>query len=166
MVNLNRRDFVTVAVAAILLSAEETKGEIMEMDSQKLKAEALATLEAYNRAWAVEGEPQRLAEFFHPEMVAITPSVRERIESGAACVEGWSAFTRAVRITAWRTHGAKVQLWGGGEVAVVTYYYDMSWETPEGKTVDAAGRDMFVLARQEGRWWAVADQFSPCPGGK
>ncbi|MCE5272997.1 nuclear transport factor 2 family protein [bacterium] len=166
MVRLTRRDFVTVAAAAILLNAEETKGETMEIDSEKLKAEALATLEAYNRAWAVEGAPERLTEFFHPEMVAITPSERERIESGAACVEGWSAFTRAVRITRWSPHGAKVQLWGGGEVAVISYYYDMSWETPEGQVVEAAGRDMFVLARQEGRWWAVADQFSPYPGGK
>jgi hypothetical protein len=26
------------------------------------------------------------------------------------------------------------------------------------------GRDMLVLVREDGRWWVVADQFSPYPG--
>jgi len=26
------------------------------------------------------------------------------------------------------------------------------------------GRDMFFFVKEKGRWWAVADQFSPYPG--
>lgn len=142
------------------------KGDGVSMDRRRLEAEALETLEALNRAWTVERAPERLARFFHPEMVAITPADRERREGAAACIQGWSGFAGAVSIKSWRTHGEKVQLWGGGSVAVITYYYDMSWETQDGKVVNSGGRDMFVLAREGGRWWAVADQFSPYPGGK
>jgi len=33
-----------------------------------------------------------------------------------------------------------------------------------GQTIKMMGRDMFVFIKENDKWWAVADQFSPCPG--
>ena len=163
MDKLGRRDFVKIAVFASVVQASALKGEKTDMDRSALESEALATVEKYNRAWTLEHAPERLKEFFHPEMVAISPGALERIEGAESCIAGWSAFADANRVTEFRTHSEKVQLWGGGTVAVVTYCYEMSWEKPDSETVNSAGLDMFVLARENGRWWAVADQFSTFP---
>jgi hypothetical protein len=32
-----------------------------------------------------------------------------------------------------------------------------------GQMIEMGGRDMFVFVKEDGRWWAVADQFSPYP---
>jgi len=32
-----------------------------------------------------------------------------------------------------------------------------------GQTVTMGGRDMMSLVNENGRWWVVADQFSPYP---
>lgn len=139
------------------------KGALSDMVRTDCESGVLETVAALNRAWTVDRAPERLAEFFHPRMVAISPSPRERIEGGRACVEGWSAFARSCRVTAWRTQGEKVELFDGGDFTVVTYYYEMSWETDKGETVETSGRDMLVLVREQGRRLVVADHFSPYP---
>ena len=45
-----------------------------------------------NRVWTVDRQPDRLAEFFHRDMVAVTPTDRHRIEGRQACVAGWKGF--------------------------------------------------------------------------
>jgi hypothetical protein len=45
---------------------------------------------------------------------------------------------------------------------VVTYYFEISFEKG-GQTPSFGGRDMFVLVKEGGRRWAVADHFSPNP---
>ncbi len=49
-----------------------------------------------------------------------------------------------------------------GSAAVVTYLYHMICER-EGRQFRPAGRDMMVLTNVNGRWWVVADHFSPNP---
>ncbi|HEU4699421.1 MAG TPA: nuclear transport factor 2 family protein [Gemmatimonadales bacterium] len=118
---------------------------------------------ALNRCWTVEGRPERLAEYFHPRMVTINPVDRERIEGGAAAVASWTGFVEATTIHYWREHAPQVELFAGGTAAVVTYYWEIGYDLA-GTRRDTAGRDMFTLVREGGRWWVVADQFSPFPG--
>lgn len=124
-----------------------------------IKTEVWETLRALNAAWT-RGNPDDLATYFHPEMVAIAGPERRRIEGGPACVASWKAFTQAAKIRRWLESEPRVDLYG--DTAVVTYYYDMAFEMG-GQTVDTGGRDMFVFVRERGRWRAVADQFSPYP---
>jgi hypothetical protein len=133
------------------------------MDEARVKKEVWRTVEALNRAWVEEGDTEKLREYFHPDMVAITPVDREPLEGAEACVAGWKAFVEAARIIEWKTSAPLVRLYGGGRFAVVTYYFDMTFEMG-GRTVRSAGRDMFALVLEDGRWLAVADQFSPFPG--
>ena len=56
--------------------------------SQHDKDEVWAFVQEMNRAWTVDGKPERLVDYFAPEMVAITPTDRFRREGQAACVAG------------------------------------------------------------------------------
>jgi hypothetical protein len=62
----------------------------------------------------------------------------------------------------WKEIDPKVQVYGNGKFAVVTYYFDMSFDMV-GQTIKMGGRDMFALVNEDGKWWVVADQFSPYP---
>ncbi len=123
------------------------------------KQEVWQTLRALNDAWT-KGNPEELKNFFHKDMVAITATDRHRLEGREACFKSWNDFSRAAHIRHWEEQEPKIMVFGN--TAVVTYYFDMSFDMG-GQTVNLGGRDMFVFVKEDGKWWAVADQFSPYP---
>jgi hypothetical protein len=118
------------------------------------------TVRAMNDAWT-RGNPDDLAQYFHRDMVAICATERLRLEGGEACIGGWKRFALAATIHRWEERESLIQVYG--DAAVVSYYFDMSFDM-DGRHIDLGGRDMFFLIRENGRWWAVADQFSVYPG--
>jgi ketosteroid isomerase-like protein len=123
------------------------------------RQEVWNTVRALNDAWT-RGDANELVNYFHDNMVAITATDRERLVGRRACVAGWKAFAQAAKIHRWKELDPQIELYGN--TAVVTYYFDMSFDMG-GRTVDLGGRDMFVFVKENGRWLAVADQFSPYP---
>lgn len=123
------------------------------------KQEIWATARAMNDAWT-KGDPDDLAKFFHRDMVAVTATDRLRVEGGAACIAAWKAFSNAARIHRWEELDPMIHVYG--DSAVVAYYFDLSFDMG-GQTIEMGGRDMFFFVRENGRWWAAADQFSPYP---
>lgn len=132
------------------------------MDESKIKKDIWAAVQALNRLWTVEGRADELVNYFHEKMVAITPTDRARLDGGKACIAGWKGFAEAAKIHYWKEIDPKVELFGNGAFAVVTYYFDMSFDMG-GQTITMGGRDMMSLINEDGKWWVVADQFSPYP---
>jgi ketosteroid isomerase-like protein len=124
-----------------------------------VKQKIWATVRAMNDAWT-QGDPDELSRFFHRDMVAVTPTDRRRLEGAAACIAGWKGFCGAARIHRWEEIDPVIKDFG--DSAVVAYYFDMSFDMG-GKTLHSSGRDLFFFVREDERWWAVADQFSPYP---
>jgi ketosteroid isomerase-like protein len=122
--------------------------------------EVWATVRAMNDAWTRD-DGSTLVAFFHPRMVAIAPGVRRPYVGREACVAAWMAFAASTEIRGWREIDPRIELFG--DTAVVTYDYEMSAERG-GHPVVLRGRDMLTLRREDGRWWLIADQFSPLPG--
>jgi len=129
--------------------------------NQKEK-EVWASVQAMNRCWTENSGDQleRLKDYFHETMVAVTPVDRLRLEGKEACFAGWSRFAQTTAIHFWKESNPLVRLYG--RTAVVTYYYDMAYDF-EGQKIATTGRDMMVLVQENGRWQMVADQFSPPP---
>lgn len=125
------------------------------------KSEVLAFIKKMNEAWT-KGDGTALKDFFHTNMVAITPTDRDILRGREPCIAGWQNFAKSVKVHHWEEVDPDVRLYGN--TAVVTYVFDMSFDM-QGQTIKLGGRDMFVLVKENGRWWAVADQFSPFPGG-
>jgi hypothetical protein len=114
---------------------------------------------AMNDAWT-KGNPDDLVQYFHRDMVAITPTGRKRLEGGVACIANWKGFTESAKIQCWREIDPIIRVYGNA--AVVAYYFDMSFDM-NGETINMGGRDMFFFVKEDGRWQAVADQFSGYP---
>lgn len=118
------------------------------MQESRAKEEVWQTIQTLNRLWTVEGNADELREYFHRDMVAITPTDRNRLEGRDACVAGWKAFATAAKIHYWKETDPRVDLYGNDSFAVVTYYFDMSFEMG-GQTVKMGGR--YVLPCERGR---------------
>jgi len=111
--------------------------------------EVWQTVVAMNHAWTT-GHPEQLRDYFHTDMVAITPTERQRLEGRAACIAAWAAFVEQAKILDWKERDPKVTVFGTS-AAVVTYYYAAKVEMA-GKLVELTGRDMFFLVHEQGRW--------------
>ena len=122
--------------------------------------EIWATLRALNDAWT-QGNPAQLADYFHRDMIAVTPVDRLRRDGAVACIAGWQGFAESTRIHRWREIDPLIRVFA--DAAVVSYYYEIRFEV-DGKIIEQNGRDLFFFVRENGRWWAVADQFSGYPG--
>lgn len=129
------------------------------MVDEAVKDEVLAFIKAMNESWT-KGDGSGLVDYFHPRMVAITPADQDILYGRDACLRSWQGFAQSARINRWEEIEPDVRIYG--DTAIVTYYYDMSFEM-EGERFDMGGRDMVVLARENGRWRVVADQYSGYP---
>lgn len=124
-----------------------------------VQREIWATLRALNDAWTL-GHPDDLADYFHPQMIAVTPVDRLRRDGAPDCIAGWKSFAEATVIDRWQEFDPLIRVYG--DAAVASYYYEIDFEMG-GKRIVQSGRDLFFLVRDDGRWWVVADQFSPYP---
>lgn len=132
------------------------------MEHNEVKEEVLEFIQRMNRLWTVHNNPDALVDYFHADMVAITPVDRLRREGREACVDGWRDFCMAVKILSWKENDVRVNVFGEGQFAVLSYYYEMTYEM-NGQKYESLGRDLFSLVKENGRWWVVSDQFSSFP---
>jgi ketosteroid isomerase-like protein len=133
------------------------------MGKPDVASEVWATVQALNRAWAVDGHPERLANYFAPEMIAITPTDRLRLEGQKACIAGWTDFVRTTKILCWLESNPLTLVLAERRAAVVAYDFQIDFEAG-GRVVHMSGRDLMTLEKRDGHWWLVADHFSPSPG--
>jgi ketosteroid isomerase-like protein len=149
-----------VMILPVMILISPSGGDLQDME--QVEQEVWRTIEEMTTAWATHGDVEPLRNFFHENMVAITPDVRERIEGREACLAAYKDFVDKSTIHSWRDYDPEVQVYGGGNFAVVTCYWEMSFDY-EGKRYDSAGRDMLVLVKEDGKWWLVADKYSAFP---
>jgi len=55
------------------------------------------TVRAMNRLWTVENNPDELLNYFHKDMVAITPNDHKLREGASACVARVEVFLRGCK---------------------------------------------------------------------
>ncbi len=123
------------------------------------KTEVWETVQEMNRCWTV-GDPNGLETYFHKEIIAVTPNDPMPLLGRKACLAAWKSFTEIATIDDWQELEPKIQLFG--DAAVVSYLYVLNCKVGEAK-LSLEGRDLLFLVKEEGRWWVVADQFSPVP---
>lgn len=127
----------------------------------KTQQEVWQVVQAMNDCWT-NGHPKDLVNYFHKNMVLVSPNRNARIEGGDTCAAAWTAYATSTTIKEWKTTDPRVDVYCNGNCAVVIYNYEIHIEVG-GEEQRLAGRDMFVFVREKGKWWAVADQFSPFP---
>jgi uncharacterized protein (TIGR02246 family) len=125
----------------------------------KPQQEIWQVMREINDTWT-KGNPERLVNFFHKNMVTITSGDKRRIEGKDACIASWTKFAKTNTIKYWKESEPRVDVYG--DTAVVTYYFNIIYET-KGISRQEAGREMFTFIREKGKWCAVASQYSLFP---
>lgn len=80
------------------------------MAQEQLKQAVWNTLQALNRAWTVEKRPEKLTDFFHNAMVAVSGGARKRIEGKEACIAAWKSFVDNTTIHSWKEVDPTIQI--------------------------------------------------------
>ena len=167
---MNTKTYLIIAAllayaAGVVVAQTETtdteKEQPVSLGSPE-KNEVWQVVQSFNDTWADEGDFEALAGFFHENIVVLSPGVPERIVGRDSCLTVWKGFAESTVIRHYHEDDPLVELYNDGRCAIVTYYFEMAFES-EGKLITAAGRDMFTLVKDDGRWLVVADQFSPYP---
>jgi ketosteroid isomerase-like protein len=132
------------------------------MDEAVEKQKIEEMLRAMNRCWTETWDESGFRQYIHNDAVAIAPTTPGRLEGQDAYVAGWRGFAESAAIHSWNEKAHKIQLYAGGQCAVATYLFTITFSMG-GMTQTMNGRDMFFLVREGGRWLVAADQFSPEP---
>jgi uncharacterized protein (TIGR02246 family) len=104
-----------------------------------------------NQAWWKE-DFDKLASYFHPEVVFTSPDFKAEIKGRDACLQTYKEYTEQAQ-----THGLdimdeRIQL--QGDVAVVSYHYVIDFETAE-KRYQESGRDIMVFKKEDNQWLVI-----------
>jgi uncharacterized protein (TIGR02246 family) len=112
--------------------------------------EVWQVVQAINAGW-VEGHPEALSHFFHPDMVIVTADLQMRAEGQEACVASYRNFCDQAKIKDYQELNPNVDVFG--DHAVVIYRFDITYEMG-GESYHDVGADLFVLGREGGQWQA------------
>jgi uncharacterized protein (TIGR02246 family) len=121
------------------------------MQSQAARAAVSIAIQRINRAW-LDGRPEELGPFLHPDMTFVFPGFAGRVEGREAIVAGFVDFCSNATIHEY--HEAEKQVDVIGDTAVVSFTYEMVYER-SGQRSRASGRDLWVFARQGEEWIAT-----------
>jgi len=115
-----------------------------------------------NRLW-VGGNPGRLGEYFHANMIMLAPDLKVIGRGKEECVKGYEDFCQQARVANFEELKFAVDIWG--DTASVSYDFDISYEM-EGKNYHDTGRDLFIFSREgtHGKWLAVWRILVPSKG--
>ena len=116
----------------------------------------------------VEGKGfDKLAPFFHDDVVVVPPGFTSRAEGRDVCLKSYEDACSQMTFEKLDASEEQVDLYDS--TAVVSYKYDCIWES-KGKRLEDDGREILVCV-QEGQDWKIAwrtlipgqRQIEPCP---
>ena len=114
-------------------------------------ASAAATMRQINQAWQ-NGRLDELASMLHRDMVMAVPGFVARAQGRDAILAGFRDYNANARTLELNEHDLQADVIG--EVAVVTFRFDMVYERA-GARSRATGRDFWVLQKHSGSWLAI-----------
>jgi ketosteroid isomerase-like protein len=128
--------------------------------NNKDKTEIRGILEKINKAWS-KGNPDDLNEYFHEDLVILSPELQRMGEGKEACVQSYKDFMAQAVVHEYRERDYAIDVWGN--TAVATYAFEIAYEM-NGQTFQESGHDMFVFSRDEEKWlvvWRMVIPLSP-----
>lgn len=128
--------------------------------------EITALLQKINEAWIMgyaDQIPQAMDDCFDDRMVIKGPNFQTLGPGGkAACIQSYVDFVKSARIKACTLSTPEIDV--TGDTAVATYSWKMTYEM-KGEEYNETGHDLFVFARNDGRWLAVWRALLPAASG-
>ena len=116
--------------------------------SSETARELRQPIEAYDRCW-LEGRPQDLRQFLHPDVVFTGPQFQRLAVGIDACVKSYEDFIAQAKVHAFKTSDYVIDV--AEQAAVITYCWMVDYEIAQ-KRYSEIGRELLVLVRRADRW--------------
>ena len=127
------------------------------ISEEKKKIRSL--LEAINRAW-IEGQPEKLHDYFHEDMVIAQPGGAVYGRGKDMCVDSYKGFLSQADIIHFKESEPIIDMWG--TTAVAAYTYELTYSLGDKEQKDS-GVDLFIFSQTGERWLAVWRALLPSP---
>lgn len=101
-----------------------------------------------NRVW-LQGDPQDLRQFFHPDVVVQPPGESPRVYGIEACVSSYAEFRSQARIQRFTPGDAEIDVFG--DTAVATYRYEIAYILGD-EAFDKTAGELLVLMHGDDGW--------------
>ena len=121
------------------------------MQSEADRTAVSAALQRINQTW-LDGRPEDLLHFFHPNITLVFPGFAGRAEGRDAIVAGFADFCGNAKVLEYRESDHQVDV--VADTAITSFTYEMVYER-SGQRSRATGRDLWVFARQGVEWIAI-----------
>jgi hypothetical protein len=93
-------------------------------------------------------------------MVIVDSEFRERGRGRGGCGKSYADFCGQATIHDFKELTPVIDVFG--DTAIATYPFEITFEM-SGETFGEAGRDLFVLVREDRKWWVAWRAMLPAP---
>jgi len=116
-------------------------------------------LQKISEAW-LKGDPDDLLEFFHEDLVIMSPDIERMGVGKTACIQSYKDFIAHATVHEYKEYDHTIDVWG--DTAVSIYAFDVTYAM-KGQTYNETGHDIFVYNREDDKWLVVWRMVIPSP---
>ena len=121
------------------------------MFETRVQEEIWQIIQAINDAW-LKGHAEDLMDYFHDDMVIVTPDGKEQGRGKVVCIESYKGFSAMAIIKEFKDTDPAIVVYGN--TAIASYTFKMTYEM-NNESFNDMGRDIYVLNREKGKWLTV-----------
>lgn len=96
--------------------------------------------------------PSSMCEYIHPEIAMVQPGFKDTLRGRDFLVSSFEEFCKNARVIEYEEIDEHIDV--VDDCAVATFRFRMLYELAAYRE-DCSGRDLWIFARQDGRWIAV-----------
>lgn len=126
-------------------------------NKENSKNEIAKTVRKINSA-LVEGNPEKLNEYFHEDIMIVSPELKVRGKGKDECIKSYVDFLSKATLNEYNQSEPQICVFGS--TATVSYKYDVGWEI-NGESFKESGQNLFVFTRVDGKWLVVWRMLIP-----
>ncbi len=124
---------------------------------EKSKKEIIEIIKKIILSW-VEGHPENLRNYFHENMMIVSPELKVLGKGIEECIKGYSDFINQATIIEHNISEPEIYVFEN--TAIASYKYDFAWEI-KGKSYKESSQNLFAFTYTDNNWLAVWRKIIP-----
>ena len=128
-------------------------------DFSGIKGEIWQVIRKINGAWT-NGRTGKLREYFHENMVIVSPDLKKMGEGRDACIKSYEDFVSLATVHGCAEYDPSIDVFGNS--AAASYRFIVTYDL-DGNHHEDTGYDLFFLVREDDKWLAAWRMMIPLP---
>ena len=132
----------------------------MNTTREQTKSEILKTVKAHNRAWAVNENINEQMNYIHDDIQMIAPPYQKIIRGKQEYKKGYLNWMKHAKVHYYKEIDPNITLLKNGDIALVTFHIDMSFDYDSVAVNKWEGLDLMTLIKENGKWKIISDMYA------